>query len=94
MTVPNPGDLFWHKSERYRVTAWLCPRERGRPLGPDKVPLRFCTQEEAVYVSGYGVCGCIARVADVTVFGIVGWPVPQLVEARRYAERLAGEPVW
>lgn len=62
--------------------------------GPDRVRLRFCTQAEAVYVSGVGPCGCIVRVSDVTIVGRVPWPEHQLIDARDTAERLAGTPVY
>jgi len=36
-----------------------------RDAGPDHLPLRFCTRDEAVYVTGYGVSGTIVRVRDI-----------------------------
>jgi hypothetical protein len=65
-----------------------------RGVGPDNVPLEFCRREDAEYVSGYGVAGTIARVADVVVDGVVSRSAEYLEDERRHAERLAGEPLW
>jgi hypothetical protein len=62
-------------------------------VGPDRCKVVFCTREEAVYVSGAGVAGCLARISDIQVTGMVDWPPEYLAEARAYAERLAGTPV-
>jgi hypothetical protein len=64
-----------------------------RGAGPDNLPLTWCTREEAVFVSGYGVCGVIVHIRDVVVDGTVAnrWS-PELVEhAHRSALMLVGE---
>lgn len=62
--------------------------------GPDRVRLEFCTRAEAEYVAGRGVGGCIARVGDIEVTGMVDWRPEHLADARQLAERLAGERVF
>jgi hypothetical protein len=63
-------------------------------VGPDRCRLVCCGQDEAEYVCGVGVAGCIARLADIEVLGPVAWPLAQLDEAREQAERLAGTVIW
>jgi hypothetical protein len=65
------------------------PPPRG--AGPDDVPLEWFRREEAEYISGYGVCGIILRVADVVVTGRVPWTEEVIEEHRRLALLLAGE---
>jgi hypothetical protein len=65
-----------------------------RGAGPDNVPLEFCLPEQAEYVCGAGVGGCIVRVSEVTVDGRVPWPAGHLAAARESALKLAGEPLW
>lgn len=61
--------------------------------GPDRCRLVFVDRADAVYVAGVGVAGCIARVADIEVTGMVDWPEAQLAGARAQAQSLVGAPV-
>ena len=86
----------WDRS--YRVTGWLKRApvkypECYRAAGPDNVPLVFCVQDEAEYVSGYGTCGVIVRVSEVTVTGRVPWAEKTLAGERRMAELHIGTMV-
>jgi len=98
MTIPDIGDTFTHHGSHYRVTNWLKPhpnpRSTSRRVGPDNVPLVFCVQEEAVYVSGYGVCGCIARIADITIDGRVDWSEETFDQSRRSASFHVGQEIF
>lgn len=67
--------------------------ETQQQTGPDRVRLRFCTPDEAEYVSGAGVCGCIVRITDVTIDGCIQWDGDTLAAAHSRALRLAGTPV-
>lgn len=68
--------------------------ERRRGHGPDDCRLEFCRRGEAVYVSGYGVCGTIVRVGEVVSEGMVDWPEEVLAAEEAGVERLAGERLW
>lgn len=67
--------------------------ESQQRLGPDRERLMFCVREEAEYVGGAGVAGCIARVADVVVTGRVDWSEKELDHVRHEAACLVGRPV-
>lgn len=67
---------------------------RPRGHGPDDCPLEFCLRGEAVYVSGYGVCGTIVRVVDVVSEGMVDWADDALADGVAAVERRAGQRLW
>jgi hypothetical protein len=67
--------------------------ETQQQVGPDRVRVVFCVREDAEYVTGRGVAGCIARVADINVTGSARWSADQLADARRQAARLVGHAV-
>lgn len=67
--------------------------EAQQRVGPDRKRVVFCIREEAEYVSGSGVAGCIVRVSDVTVTGRVDWPEDLFEYARQEAAHLVGRPV-
>ncbi len=96
--IPDIGDTFTHHDARYRVSNWLKPQPNPRPssrrVGPDNVPLVFCVQDEAVYVSGSGVGGCIARIADITIDGRVDWSEETFERSRRSAAYLVGQEIF
>jgi hypothetical protein len=97
MPIPDIGDTFPHDGHKFRVSGWLKPAPRrplSRNVGPDHCPLMFCARDEAVYVSGSGVCGVIVRVADVEVIGRVNWSPEALDQARNRAQRLIGQEVY
>ncbi|PPS89595.1 hypothetical protein [Streptomyces sp. MH60] len=64
--------------------------ETQQRTGPDRERLVFCTQDEAEYVSGYGVAGCIVRVRDVRVTGMVAWSPEEIRKHQERAVRMAG----
>lgn len=98
MTIPDIGDTFIHGDHLYRVDGWLKPNPKptavSTPHGPDHVPLVFCDRDEAVYVSGYGVCGRIVRVADVVVTGRNSWSEETIERERRSHQVLIGREVF
>lgn len=55
--------------------------------GVRRVRLRWCLPEEATYVSGSGVAGCIAPIDEITVVGMVPWPAAELAELEASALR-------
>jgi hypothetical protein len=63
-------------------------------VGPRREKLIGCTRDDAEYVSGYGVCGCIAPIEDIRITGRVNWPTHVIDEYRQQALRLVGEPVF
>lgn len=95
--VPDVGETFEHDGSRYRVTGWLRRDTRAhfmmRDVGPDNCPLRHCLRDHAEYVTGYGVCGVIVRVSDVTVTGKVSWSDAQIEELRARAVLSAGRAI-
>ncbi len=42
-----------------------------------------CSREEAEFVSGSGVAGCIRRLEDITITGRVNWEDRTIARARR-----------
>jgi hypothetical protein len=70
------GDRLAYDGHFYVVSGWIklaLRRLASRNVGPDNCPLVFCSREEAVYVTGSGVCGVIVRVTDVEIVGRVEW---------------------
>jgi hypothetical protein len=95
--VPDIGDLFEYDGHTFRVSGWLKPAARrlaSRDVGPDRCPLVFCARDEAVYLSGSGVCGVIVRVTDVEVTGRVDWSEESFARAHKSAELLIGREVF
>jgi hypothetical protein len=92
-TMPPPAEPAWHDRNVMRDLLDDLLYTTQQEVGPDRCRVVFCPREEAVYVSGVGVAGCIARMADIEVTGMVDWSPQQLAEARASAERLAGTPV-
>ena len=109
--VPDVGTLFEYKSGKYRLTSWL--KERTSPIsgdwlesviydaqqrvGPDHKKLVFCRREEATYVSGVGVTGCIAPIEEIRVTGNIldhGWTREMVDDERRCALALVGQIVF
>jgi hypothetical protein len=99
--IPDVGETFtitdrWSK-QRYRVEGWLkrTPSPHRPSIatecGPDRVRLMFCLRDEAEYVHGYGVCGCIVRIDDVVVDGKVSWPESEIEQMRLSAILFAGQ---
>lgn len=98
MTIPDIGDTFAHGDHTYRVDGWLKPNPTPSAVsarhGPDRVPLVFCRRDEAVYVSGYGVCGRIVRVSDVVATGRVSWSEETIERERQSNQMLIGREVF
>jgi hypothetical protein len=97
-----PREPYTGPDEQTRLTYEIIDEliDRGqlpppRGFGPDNVPLMFCLRDEAEYVSGRGVAGVIARVADITVTGPRCVPEEITAAERRHAESLgrAHEPL-
>jgi len=59
--------------------------------GHRRIKLRFCMPEEATYVAGSGVCGCVAEIADITIVGTVPWSSRELIEHHEEALSLGRE---
>lgn len=94
--APDLGDVFKYKDRTYRVDGWLKPspdRPFGRKAGPDDCPLEFCSRKDAVYVTGYAVCGVIAHVGDVEVVGRVAWPDDIFERMQEQAAAMIGRVV-
>ena len=100
--IPDIGEIFVKDEHHYRVTGWMRRAEEtpayytllgwliastSQWVGPDRCRLINCRREDAQYVSGYGICGCIARVRDVTIIGRVPWPEHVIEEYRWSAIR-------
>lgn len=50
------------------------------PGGMRRVKLRYCLPEEAEFVTGSGVCGCIAPLNEIELDGMVDWSESELAE--------------
>lgn len=90
-------DCFQYRGSGYRATCFY-RRERVEYSADDLAmfglmeitPREFqyvrCGREQAEFVAGCGVCGCLARVEDVTYDGPVAWTAEQVaVEKARVA---------
>lgn len=95
--VPGEGkprlcELFEHKDYKYRVEGFY-KTWKSKPnnlldsikerRGNDSIQLTQCTREEAEFVNGVGVGGCIIRIQDVNITGLVGWEVRTIARHRR-----------
>lgn len=56
--------------------------------GQRRIRLRWCLPEQASYVSGSGVCGCIAPISEIEFAGIVAWSDQDLAAHHEAAMRL------
>ncbi|PBV09325.1 hypothetical protein CJU35_05590 [Pseudomonas aeruginosa] len=75
-----------------RLVAELNAEEDAKiPAGHRRIKLRFCLPEEATYVAGSGVCGCVAAIADIAIVGTVPWSSRELYEHQEEALRLGRE---
>ncbi len=61
--------------------------ELAKNPNAQRIKLRWCLPEEATYVSGSGVGGCVARLEDIEVVGMVAWSDADLAEAAASALR-------
>jgi len=68
--------------------------EAQQECGPDRARLVFCDRLEAEYVSGRGVSGCIARLADIEITGTADWSPIRLDEERQSSAHLVGRPIF
>ena len=64
----------WHQEDEAQV-----------PTGMRRIKLRHCLPSEATYISGSGICGCIVKISDIEVIGMVEWSVEQLEELQAKA---------
>jgi hypothetical protein len=100
--VPDIGETFEDGDppfrHRFRVTSWLKRAKNqhsvAQDVGPDNCKLVHCLRDNAEYVAGYGVCGIIRRVEDITIIGRVSWSEEHIEESRQRAVRLVGQVIW
>ena len=97
--TPNTGDIILYDGNRFRVDGWM--KNVNTRLGSSKIGFRdmgvkkmFCSKEEAEFVYGSGVCGCIVPVAEAQVVGRVNWSEEQIAELERDHNLLIKEIVW
>ncbi|WP_155644391.1 hypothetical protein [Burkholderia territorii] len=103
MIAPDAGATFIYRGRTYRVNSWICAAEPppktdnwideilfDAAYEREGVRFRYCTRDMATHVSGSGVAGCIAPIAEIEVIGTVDWPVEQL-EAHRMSAILRGK---
>lgn len=55
--------------------------------GQRRIRLRWCLPEHASYVSGSGVCGCVAPISEIEFAGIVAWSEQDLAAHHEAAVR-------
>ncbi|MCF5371930.1 hypothetical protein [Pseudomonas syringae] len=67
------------------VAAWEAEDDADVPMGMRRVKLRHCLPEEATYVSGSGVCGCVVLITEIELHGMVRWSPEQLHEHHQIA---------
>lgn len=105
MIAPAFGAIFVHEGRRYRVKGFMKPAtppqdpdsleailfETAREFTEDQVRLERCPRNEAVYVSGAGVAGCIVKITDIEVVGMVPWDPEFLAQQEQSSRRLWGQ---
>jgi hypothetical protein len=62
------------------LAEWRAEDAASVPEGMRRFRLRHCLPFEATFVSGSGVCGCIAPIADIEINGLVRWTEEELTE--------------
>jgi hypothetical protein len=70
---------------------WAAEDDAQVPPGMRRIKLRYCLPEEATYVTGSGVCGCVAAISEIEVVGMVPWPTADLIEHHENALRKGRE---
>jgi hypothetical protein len=90
--MARPEPPAWDRSPRKDMLDDLLYEAKQR-VGPDRERLIGCVRKEAEYVSGYGIAGCIVRVADVRVTGRVAWFEAEFEHARHEAACMVGRPI-
>lgn len=90
--MARPEPPAWDRSPHKDMLDDLLYESQQR-LGPDRERLIGCVREEAEYVSGYGIAGCIVRVTDVRVTGRVDWSEAEFEHARHMAAYMVGRAI-
>lgn len=70
---------------------WDAEEAASLPDGMQRIKLRYCLPEEATYVSGSGVAGCVADIEEIEFDGMVEWSAQQLTEHHEEALRRGRE---
>jgi len=103
--APDVGVVFEYNGNRYRVNSWL--KKIDIPQSEhwiDKILFEsvyqrnskkfvWCSREEAMYVSGSGVCGCLVSLDKIKIVGKVTWTKKILTDHRKHAIWLIGKMV-
>lgn len=66
---------------------WDAEEAASLPDGMKRIKLRYCLPEDATYVSGSGVAGCVVGIDEIEFDGMVGWRDQQLAEHQNEAIR-------
>lgn len=62
------------------VAQWEAEDDAEVPAGMRRIKLRHCLPAVATYVSGSGICGCVAPISEIEVVGLVPWSNEDLIE--------------
>lgn len=62
------------------LAEWDAEDAASVPAGMRRIKLRYCLPEEAEFVSGSGVCGCLAPIDEIELDGMVEWSEKDLAE--------------
>lgn len=57
------------------------------PEGMRRIKLNYCLPEQATYVSGSGVAGCVEAISEIEVVGMVAWSAKVLSDHHEAALR-------
>ena len=66
---------------------WDAEVAASLPVGMRHIKLRYCLPQEATFVSGSGVGGCVAAIEEIQLDGMVEWSEQQLAEHHGQALR-------
>lgn len=70
---------------------WDAEEAASLPAGMRRIKLRYCLPEEASFVTGSGVGGCVAAIEEIEIGEMVDWSQQQLTEHHEQALRKGRE---
>lgn len=70
---------------------WDAEEAASTPPGMRRIKLRYCLPQEASFVSGSGVAGCVVAIEEIELDGMVEWSEQQLAEHHAEALRKGRE---
>lgn len=104
--IPNIGDIVLYNGNRYRVTGYRKPLNRGPQklhdgnwidtiieniLAEEADTFVPWFKDGATHITGKGICGCVAPIHQLTIVGRVDWTEDRIQECVDSSNRRANE---